>query len=232
MESKERLMAGDHPLNPNILTHVLLPSGESRAVQATAFQSGDPDFNGRDSAYNLIHLQGTRFLVQGKPLEENSSYLLASDAFLAIRTPLKVAPIEGALPPESIPSLEQRKKRKVKKTWALADLGEKGQVYWVIFEPMEGKRALACMVLLAGGAMATEDVLGATDNSQSWREGDDEDSAGEGFSLLYACETSKGLEWAYSWGAEEGESLGYVIQKGDRLEEMPGTHVYRYLEPI
>ena len=228
---RELFLWGDRPLDPGVLDVVLLPSGETRPIRAGRFQMDTGSWNDTSYCVEDGTLGGTRYEVPGTSLEVNKTYLVASKEFLAGREPLRVGKLSASLPAGISAKLEGLKKRKVQKSWPLADLGGKARLYWVIFEPVEGKRGLASLVFIAGEILATQDSLGSTDGGQSWRVGEDVENAGDAFTILFACETEDGLEWAVSWMAEEGEDLSYVVQRGETLKDMQGTDLYRGTAP-
>jgi hypothetical protein len=225
----KELLLENGPAHPEKISWLFLHDGNRIPVSHVRTQSPGPEPAVSADSRFFDRLVGEVYLAQGSGLEQNASYLMATEAFLLHRSVLPIEKWKGESMPDAITkSLTAIKGRGIRKSWSLVKLGAEGELYWVWFME-KGSDALASLVWVKNEQVSTWDWPGEVDlNTGTWRVGDGGETSDECIQPIFACLGGSGIELAVVSFGDEGNNILYLIQQGSELRDVPKWNQYRY----
>ncbi len=178
---------------------------------------------------NFVNCSGYLFETSDHKVDYKNVNILMTDNFLKGRKYIKnVKPKKKTLDKSILDSLESQRGKKIKNSFPIAQIDNRGSLYAVNYE-LSGDTALFSFVFVSSGNLLIKDNYGEYDPGGTWRAGDNGYVKPEMFEVLAAFQGKDGIEFAIDWKGSEGDYIEYIVENGNLLEMVKNE--YRYTLP-
>jgi hypothetical protein len=226
---KDILAISDTLPDPKLYTHTISEEGKIIPVTYKNKKVGDEGKDFQQVYGNFVNCSGYLFETSDHKVDYKNVNILMTDNFLKGRKYIKnVKPKKKTLDKSILDSLESQRGKKIKNSFPIAQIDNRGSLYAVNYE-LSGDTALFSFVFVSSGNLLIKDNYGEYDPGGTWRVGDNGYVKPEMFEVLAAFQGQDGIEFAIDWKGSEGDYIEYIVENGNLLEMVKNE--YRYTLP-
>ena len=226
---KDILAISDTLPDPKLYTHTISEEGKIIPVTYRGKKSGDEEKDFQQVYSNFTNCSGYLFETGNQKVGYKNVNILMTDDFLKERKYIKnLKPENKFLDKNILDSLESQMGRKIKNSFPIAKIDNRGSLYAVNYE-LSGDTALFSFVFVTSGNLLIKDNYGEYDPGGTWRAGDNGYVKPGMFEVLAAFQGKDGIEFAIDWKGSEGDYIEYLVENGNVLEM--AKNEYRYTLP-
>lgn len=225
-ENSDKILAFEEGLKTDEFTQTIDNQGNVAAIKFESSQKGNESGVNLVSA-NFKNCAGQVFSVsKNKKVQNNLSSVIFNDTFLKNHSLVSVKTLTQ---PTKIDEANKNKiaterKRKIKKAWKIADLGNES-AFIVVFESKQDS-VLASLVI-GGKSYIYRDYPAKYDEGSTWRVDDGGEFPNDAIKILAVFRNQAGeLEIITEWAGAEGANIEYTKVNKNRFETIKEASRY------
>jgi len=206
-------------------------NGNVVAVKYLKTQKANEKDNGRQTSQNFDNQAGHIFEVTlGSAKGNETYYMINTSEFNTMAVSKSREGDLSEMDSDSKEEIEGIKGRKILRSWEIGRIEPDRAVYLIFFE-REKDDMLASIVVKTPVKLIFKDYPAKYDESSTWRVDDGGSIYPEMFSVLFACETEKGMILGIKWMGAEGEVTTLLREQDGTFEELE-IEGSRYMAPL
>ena len=206
-------------------------NGKFYPIEYIKKQSSNAQDSSRAVTSNFNNMEGYIYGSPGNALTANKTYYLCNSNAINQNSLLEslgngIIVLDAATKTQ----IEGIRGRGVSNAWTINEYSDGSKILVVLFAP-DGNNFLMSIAIKTAEGIKFMDFPVVSDGQSAWRVDDGGKIDPKLFSILFATKTVDGLLFVVCWAGAEGESIFFLSEKADALNQLP-WEIYRYWSPV